>query len=612
LLALSFLFFLFLDADVPAAAQTLTVVATLTLDQGYNAIDAGSLAQGLDGNFYGTAQESGSGGPGTVFQVTPGGAVTVLHTFTAAEGGGSTAGLILGKDGNLYGTTNNGVFKISTGGTFTSFVFSSALSGSPYGGLVQGSDGNLYGTTTDNGPNGAGTVFSMTLEGQSTILYGFRGITDGSSPKAPPVQGSDGNFYGTTCCGGTASNPSGTVYRMTPAGVLTTLYSFGGPDGAAPLGALIQASDGDFYGTTQNGGATDNGTIFRITPTGTLTTLYSFMGTSDGGNPACALLQASDGNFYGTSQGGNGATAAGTVFRITPTGTFTTIHVFDYTDGAYPYAGLIQATDGNLYGITSGTNDVFRLTLGSGSTTSPAISPSGGIENGASFQTGISPGAWITITGTNLSSITDTWTNAIVNGELPTSLDGVKVSVGGQPAYIYYISPTQINALAPNVGTGPPLPVTVTNANGTSSAVTATVLFFQPAFFLWPGNYAVATTVNYGLAVKNGTFSGVTTTPAAPGDVVVLWGTGFGPTNPAAPAGVATPSTTTYNTASPVTVTVGGLAAIVYGAALAPGDAGLYQVAIQIPTSLTGGDYPVVATISGVQSPSTTLITVQN
>jgi uncharacterized protein (TIGR03437 family) len=126
------------------------------------------------------------------------------------------------------------------------------------------------------------------------------------------------------------------------------------------------------------------------------------------------------------------------------------------------------------------------------------------------------------------------------------------------------------------------------------------------------GNYAVATTVNYGLAVRNGTFSGATTTPAAPGEVIVLWGTGFGPTNPVAPEGVATPSTTAYNTAGPVTVTVGGVPATVYGAALAAGDAGLYQVAIQIPTSLASGDYPVVAKISSAQSPSTTLITVQN
>jgi uncharacterized protein (TIGR03437 family) len=181
--------------------------------------------------------------------------------------------------------------------------------------------------------------------------------------------------------------------------------------------------------------------------------------------------------------------------------------------------------------------------------------------------------------------------------------------VGDQAAYIEYISATQINAVAPSVPAGS-VPVTVTNANGTSQAVMAQLQAEQPAFFQW-GNYAVATRQNFSLAVKNGTFAGTTTVPAAPGDVIILWGTGFGPTSPSAPAGAETPSTTTYNTATAVSVTVGGKPTTVYGAALAPGYAGLYQIAIQIPASLANGDYPVVATINGAQSPSTTMITVQ-
>jgi uncharacterized protein (TIGR03437 family) len=133
---------------------------------------------------------------------------------------------------------------------------------------------------------------------------------------------------------------------------------------------------------------------------------------------------------------------------------------------------------------------------------------------------------------------------------------------------------------------------------------------FQPAFFHW-GNYAVATRTDYTLAVKNGTFPGSPTVAAKPGDVIVLWGTGFGPTSPPAPTGIVVPSGTTYNTANAVTVTVGPAAAVVYGAALTSGEAGLYQVAIQIPTTLADGDYPVVATVSGAQSPASTLITVQ-
>jgi len=164
---------------------------------------------------------------------------------------------------------------------------------------------------------------------------------------------------------------------------------------------------------------------------------------------------------------------------------------------------------------------------------------------------------------------------------LPTTLDGVSVMMGDQPAYIEYISAMQINANAPSV------PVTVTTANGTSQAVMAQVEAVRPAFFPW-GTYAVATRLDHSIAVKNRTFPGTKTVPV----------------------GAETPSTATYNTASTVSVMVGNQPATVYGAALAAGYVGLYQVAIQIPASLANRDYPVVATISGAQSPLTTLITV--
>ena len=240
----------------------------------------------------------------------------------------------------------------------------------------------------------------------------------------------------------------------------------------------------------------------------------------------------------------------------------------------------------------------------------PAFSQTN-VVNAASFQPGIIPGSWFTIRGTNLSKTTDTWDKSIVNGNLPTTLDGVSVSVGGKLAYLYYVSPTQINAIAPDAGTGS-LTVTVTNAYGTSAPSAVTSQTLGPAFFLWVNKYAVATRQNFSWAAKNGTFQGVTTSPAKPGDVIILWGTGFGPTSPSAPIGVQLPSDTTYATANPVTVTVGGIAAQIYSATLAPGFAGLYQVAIQIPLSAPDGDLPVVATVSGAQSAASALITVQH
>ena len=190
---------------------------------------------------------------------------------------------------------------------------------SPYAGLVQASDGNLYGTTNTGGANGWGTVFKMTPSGTLTILYSFTGGSDEGVPGTALIQAKDGNLYGTTAGGGASGN--GTVFKITTSGTLTTLHVFSGSDGAGPNG-LIQAKDGNLYGTTYGGGANgDNGTVFQLTPLGMLTTLYSFSG-SDGYQPFAALIQAKDGNLYGTTEfGGPNFTfpsnlGYGTVFRF--------------------------------------------------------------------------------------------------------------------------------------------------------------------------------------------------------------------------------------------------------------------------------------------------------
>jgi uncharacterized protein (TIGR03437 family) len=266
----------------------------------------------------------------------------------------------------------------------------------------------------------------------------------------------------------------------------------------------------------------------------------------------------------------------------------------------------VRVVGSQLYAPTVSGLQIYSL---SGSI-APSISTNG-VQNGASFQPGVAPASWVTIKGTNLSPVTDTWDNSIVNGKLPTTLDGVSVSMGGKPAYIEYVSPTQINVLAPNLGAGPVQVTVTTNSVGASSTFSVTANSYGPAFFTWPNNQPVATRQDFSFAVKPGTFQGVTTVAAKPGDVIILWGTGFGPTSPAVPVGVVVPSDQTYSTASPPFVTINNVQATVYGAALAPGFVGLYQIAIQVPASLGDGDWPIVANISGVSSPSGVLLTVQ-
>jgi uncharacterized protein (TIGR03437 family) len=261
----------------------------------------------------------------------------------------------------------------------------------------------------------------------------------------------------------------------------------------------------------------------------------------------------------------------------------------------------------SIYGskLASGLAHADTVTL-----STPSID-AGGVVSGASFQPGIVPGSWLTIKGSNLSAVTDVWDAAIVNGSLPTTLDGVSVSVGGKQAFVQFISPGQINVQAPDVGTGP-VPVTVTTAGGTSVAVTADVVAQAPAFFLWPASQVVSTrNSDASFAVKAGTFAGATTAAAKPGDVLILWGTGFGPTNPPVPSGIQVPGDKVYNT-NPVSIKIGTADATVFGAALSPGFAGLYQVAIQVPASMADGDYALKATVNGVASADGVILSVKN
>jgi uncharacterized protein (TIGR03437 family) len=231
-----------------------------------------------------------------------------------------------------------------------------------------------------------------------------------------------------------------------------------------------------------------------------------------------------------------------------------------------------------------------------------------GVANAAGGQPGAVSGGFVSLYGSNFTPLPyDDWSKAITNNRLPTQLDGISVTIAGKPAYINVITPGQINIQAPDLGSGN-VPVTVTTPAGTSTVFTANSQVFSPAFFQWAGNQPVATHADYSLAAKNGTFPGAVSVPAKPGEVVILWGTGFGPTNPAVPAGQQ-PAVQAPPTQTPVTVTLDGIKLSVLGAVLSS-YAATYQIAIQIPPSIADGEYPVVATVGGAQSPTTVLLTV--
>jgi uncharacterized protein (TIGR03437 family) len=228
------------------------------------------------------------------------------------------------------------------------------------------------------------------------------------------------------------------------------------------------------------------------------------------------------------------------------------------------------------------------------------------VLNAAGGQPGAVPGSFVSIYGQLFASLPIfTWENSIINGQLPSQLDGVQVTIGGQPAYISAITPVQINAQAPD-GVNGSVQVVVTTPAGTSAPFTSTIEQYGPAFFPWPNNQPAATHLDYTPAAANGSFPGTTTVPAKPGEVITLWGTGFGPTNPTVPAGQLPEQNAGAATLSPVTVMVNGAPVSVLGAALS-GDAGLYQVAIQLPASLANGTYPIVAMIGGASSPTMSL-----
>ncbi|MCX6874522.1 MAG: hypothetical protein NTW21_12065 [Verrucomicrobia bacterium] len=367
----------------PGGALTTLITFTDIVGPNKGAWPSANLIRGSDGSLYGTTSLGGTKGWGTIFSITPAGTLKTLVEFdgsgTINQGILPTAGLLQGTDGSFYGTTREGgaygwgtVFRMTPAGDLTTLVAftlneTKNKGAYPHSGLILGRDGDLYGTTSVGGSSIAGTIFKMTPDGVLTTMAEFTGGTDGGMPVAGLVQASDGNFYGTTNALG--PNGCGTLFRMTPAGGLTTLLAFTGTTGPnkgnGSNSALIQGSDGLFYGTTYKGGVNDLGTIFKVTPAGVLTTLVEFTGVTGparGALPAASLVLATDGQFYGTTHDG-GTANQGTVFKMSPAGVLTTLYEFGFYGGWGPNARLIQGADGNLYGTTTG-NTIFKITPG--------------------------------------------------------------------------------------------------------------------------------------------------------------------------------------------------------------------------------------------------------
>ena len=390
------------EPEQPGSAVRFTTL--LNFDSTDGAVPNGALAQGTDGNLYGTTAAGGLYNQGTVFKMTPQGTLTTIYNFCAQtncpDGDDPKAALALGTDGNLYGTTYLGgantdacrsgcgvVFKITPAGAMTTLYSFCAqpgcADGAAPGQLVQGSDGNFYGTTEQGGSNTCentcGTVFKITPAGALTTLYKFT-ARGGYSPDflEKLAQGSDGNFYGTTSLGGSGTGclgSCGTAFRITPEGALTTLYNFQGGVGQSenPGGQLVQATDGNFYGTAGGGYYGPNcigfcGTIFKMTSEGIVSTLVSLY-NNQGAGPV-GLVQATDGNFYVVTDAGS-ACNCGTIFELTPQGVVTVLHDFSaINSGYFPFSGVVQATNGIFYGDTSSSDGgwgvIYSMSTGLG------------------------------------------------------------------------------------------------------------------------------------------------------------------------------------------------------------------------------------------------------
>lgn len=466
-LAISIIF-LFALIATPSYSQTLTTITNFSMAAASN---PGPLVQGFDGDFYGVTSSGSQYSRGTIFKVTPSGTLTILYTFCSQincpDGDQPIGSLLQTPEGYFYGVTSIGgangqggtIFRISPQGEFTTlYSFCSqpncADGNAPSEGLMQATNGALYGTTEGGGVGGSnsgGTIFRITPQGVFTSLYSLNFFVDGAQPIGKLFQSGDGLIFGSTLYGpgDLFGKTTGTIFNITDAGVFATVYKFcrqaGCPDGSAPCGGLTQLPNGNFFGTTLGGGAGGYGTIFKMTPLDQLTTILSF-DLTDGYYPdlQAPLLSATDNNLYGTTP--EGGSNYGTLFRITPGGKLTTLYNFctqpNCLDGAFASSGVIQSTSGKFYGTT--TQGGTEADAGTVFTFDNGLSP---FIEAVSISRKI--GAAVVILGNNLSEASG-------------------VQFNGTPASFTVVSDTQIRTTVPHGATSGF--VTVTTPAGSLSS----------------------------------------------------------------------------------------------------------------------------------------------
>ena len=410
-----------------------------------------TLAQGEDGNLYGTTSTGGSNSVGVAFKLTPTGTQAVLYSFDIIHGSNPNGGLTLASDGNFYGTSEHGgahaygnIFQLTPSGTLNVLYDFTGNSdgGYPLAPPIQGTDGNLYGTSYP------GISYKISTKGAFKIIKKIP-----STPYGPLLQGTDGAFYGVTEQGGTAG--VGTIFKIAKTSVIT-LYNFDTTHGAYPYGGLAQGADGNFYGTTSAGGTSNSGVIFQLTPNGTLTVIYNFDSThpANGYQSFSGLVAATDGNLYGSTIFGGNADS-GVLFKITTNGTYSVLSNFDNTHGSGAYPTLFQYTSGKFFGLTS---------------------KGGAAGKGVAYSLDNSVGPFVALTST--LGLVGKSVGILGNGLTGTTA----VKFNGASANFTVVSDTYLTAKVPSGETGI---ITVTTPSGTLSSsqqyrVTPKITSFNP------------------------------------------------------------------------------------------------------------------------------------